>query len=276
EKGRALHIVASEVLPRELDHRSCIAIRYPAISRREFSLSPISPALSVQVAGGVYQGRRNEKEEQSRHDKHNKKDWNMGCKKTRTKKNKGVDAQLSFPKCRSSASKAVNEVQTLCAVETLLIMLSLGGNQSSLCHHCVDAIMKRLADPGNSEFDTHMAEHEAMLGNLNKQYCDILKQLEAQKLRGKELEELEKVTHGNSLLDAPIDDLNLQELEILQKSLGELKENLLKQIEKVSVHTENPPSSSANFAGVVNPSMTNPAGGCSSADVDDHDDGHGH
>ncbi|KAF9670056.1 hypothetical protein SADUNF_Sadunf13G0028800 [Salix dunnii] len=170
------------------------------------------------------------------------------------------------------ASKAVSEAQTLCVVETLLVMFPRGNRHSSPCHLCVEAVMKRLADPGNTDFDKHMAEHQATLDKLNKQYFDMLKELDAQKQRGKELDELEK-TRGKSLLDAPINDLNLHELETLRKSLEELKVNLLKQIEKVSADNKNPyTSSSANIAGVINPSVSNTAKGSSSANI--NDDGH--
>lgn len=182
-----------------------------------------------------------------------------------------------FLKCRSSASKAVSEVQTLCVVETLLTMLSRGDSHSSLCHLCVEAAMKKLADPGNTDFDKHLAEHKATLDKLNKQYFDNLKELDALKRRGKELDELEKVARSKSLFGAPINELSFHELEMLRKSLEEIKENILKQIEKISADNENPTSSSsANIAGVINPSVSSTARGSSSADVNDHDDGHGH
>lgn len=182
-----------------------------------------------------------------------------------------------FLKCRSSASKAVSEVQTLRVVETLLTMLSRGDSHSSLCHLCVEAAMKKLADPGNTDFDKHLAEHKATLDKLNKQYFDNLKELDALKRRGKELEELEKVARSKSLFGAPINELSLHQLEMLRKSLKEVKENILKQIEKISADTENPTSSSsANIAGVINPSVSSTARGSSSADVNDHDDSRGH
>lgn len=182
-----------------------------------------------------------------------------------------------FLKCRSRASKAVSEVQTLCVVETLLIMLSRGDSHSSLCHLCVEAAMKKLADPGNTDFDKHLAEHKATLDKLKKQYSDNLKELDALKRRGKELEELEKVARSESLFGAPINELSLHQLEMLRKSLKEVKENILKQIEKISADTENPTSSSsANIAGVINPSVSSTARGSSSADVNDHDDSRGH
>ncbi|KAJ6434304.1 hypothetical protein OIU84_017916 [Salix udensis] len=153
-------------------------------------------------------------------------------------------------------------------------MFPRGNRHSSLCHLCVEAIIKGLADPGNTDFDKHMAEHQATLDKLNKQYSDLLKELDAEKQRGKELEELEK-TRGKSLLDAPIDDVNLHELEIFRKSLEELKVNILKQMEKISVDNKNPStSSSSNIAAFINPSASNTVKGSSSANTNDDDDGH--
>ncbi|CAK7340902.1 unnamed protein product [Dovyalis caffra] len=193
----------------------------------------------------------------------------MVSKKSQKKMVKGVDAQLLFPKSQSSASKAACAAHSLCVVE----MLSLGGSQSSVCHLCVEGIAKWIADPENSDFNKHLAEHEATLNTLNKQYADMLEQLEAEKQRGRELEEMEKVTRGKSLLDAPIDNLNLQELEKLQQLMGEFKGKLLKQIEELSNHNKNPTSSSVNLAEAISPSVTNP-GRASSADDNCHDDGH--
>ncbi|KAJ9177435.1 hypothetical protein P3X46_012656 [Hevea brasiliensis] len=186
----------------------------------------------------------------------------MGRKKTQMKMIQGGNArQVSFSKRRSGIFKKASELCTLCTVETALVVFSPGGKAFSFGHPCFEAIMKRLADaePRNPDpdFAQHMAEHEATLSELNKQYSDALKELEAEKKRGKELKQMREA-QGMPLLDKPIEELNLDELETLKAFLEQVKGNLLKRLGELSVQTSNMSASSENSAEAIDPRVTNP------------------
>ncbi|EEF30393.1 agamous-like MADS-box protein AGL29 isoform X2 [Ricinus communis] len=177
----------------------------------------------------------------------------MGRKKTQMSLIQGESArQVSFSKRRTGIFKKASELCTLCAVEAAVVIFSPGGKAFTFGHPCFEAIMKKLADPENPDngFAEHMAEHEATLRDLNKQYSDLLEQLKAEEKRGEELKQM-------LLLDKPIDDLNLDELLTLQAFMERAKADLLKRLGARPVQNSDPSaSSSGNSTEAIDPSVT--------------------
>ncbi|XVF15362.1 hypothetical protein REPUB_Repub09cG0145700 [Reevesia pubescens] len=170
----------------------------------------------------------------------------------------GADArQVAFSKRRSGLFKKASELCTLCAVETALVVFSPNGKAFSFCPNCrrpdLDAI--RRAE----------AEKETTLHQLNKKHSDLLEKLEAEKIRGERLKQMrmESLSQGQSLVDRPVNELNLQELLTLKSQMEELKEKLRKRKQELSVK---PAASTSTSAGASN----------ASADTHDHDVGHEH
>lgn len=188
----------------------------------------------------------------------------MGHKKAQMKMSQGTDArQVSCPKRRSGLFKKASELCTLCAVETALVIFSPSGKILPPGHPAVETIIKQLALAGKPDSGlTQLAEteHEATLRALNKEYHDLLEQLEAEKKRGEKLAQLKMETQrqGKTLIDTPVDELNLTELLTLKAMLEEFQGKLIKHMKERSAK-----SSAANSAEVIDPFATDPAEGSS-------------
>lgn len=69
----------------------------------------------------------------------------------------------------------------------------------------------------------------------------MLNQLEVEKKRGEELNQMRKASQAQCWWEAPIEELNLPQLEQLKMSLEELKKSVGKQAEKILIQNSNPP-----------------------------------
>ncbi|XP_021274640.1 agamous-like MADS-box protein AGL62 [Herrania umbratica] len=189
----------------------------------------------------------------------------------------GADArQVAFSKRRSGLFKKARELCTLCAVETALVVFSPGGKAFSFGHPGVDTIMNRLPNLSKPDLEAIQcteAEYEASLRELNKEYSDITEKLNAEKLRGERLKQMrmESQSQGQSLVERPVDELNLEELLTLKSMLEEFKVKLRKRMQELSVEAA---ASTSILAGESDASLGGTTEGNSSADPHDHDVGH--
>lgn len=195
----------------------------------------------------------------------------MGRKKTQTKAIQGAEArQASFSKRRSGIFKKASELCTLCAVETALVIFSPGGKPYSFGHPSVDAVMNRFGLPGNPAADTIReaeANQERVIRELNKNYSDLVDQLDAEKKRGKKLEQLMKENSGcSNWFCTPSDELSHNELKVRQSAMENLHGDLMKEMKRRVAQTS-ASSAAVNSAGATDPPGPDPTGGNSSFDL---------
>ncbi|OAY35657.1 hypothetical protein MANES_12G119300v8 [Manihot esculenta] len=182
------------------------------------------------------------------------------------KKSQGGNRKASFSKCRPGTFKKANELCSLCAFETALVVLSPDGKSFPFDHPCYEAIRKKLANPGdpNREFAQHLAEHEATICELQKQYAVSLQELDAAQKRGEKLKRMREAlgkTAINPLWERPIDELSLEELTTLKTLMEQVKGKLVQRLGKLTIQAPNAfASSSRSSAEAIDPNITIPNG----------------
>ncbi|PON86819.1 MADS-box transcription factor [Trema orientale] len=153
--------------------------------------------------------------------------------------------QVTFSKRRSGLFKKASELCTLCGVEIAIIAFSPAEKPFAFGHTEFGSIVKRfltnqnhyssLASSSSGNTSTtnnngqlrqnsdHVVVHE-----LNAQLSRLLSELEAEKKKGRELDEMRKAGQRMWWWESAIDELmSLDELKQLKASLEELKNNVL-------------------------------------------------
>ncbi|XP_010277267.1 PREDICTED: agamous-like MADS-box protein AGL61 [Nelumbo nucifera] len=169
--------------------------------------------------------------------------------------------QVTFSKRRNGLFKKASELCILCGAEVAIVVFSPAGKAFSFGHSCVESVIDRFLtlEPVQPDDGTPAlvdARHSAHVRELNRQYTQVLNQLEAQKKRGEALQKSKKVNQGQVWWEAPIDDLNLHELEQLRVSMEELKKNVSKRVNELSVEASS--QATATFLAVNSVRMVNP------------------
>ncbi|OVA10078.1 hypothetical protein BVC80_1755g32 [Macleaya cordata] len=102
---------------------------------------------------------------------------------------------------------------------------------------------------------------------MNKQYIELLNQLEVEKKKEERLQELKmrKTTTGGGVgacefwWEASIDDLNVNELEVLKMSMEELKKNVNKRVDELLIKSTSRSSffvENSSSTGIIDPSSS--------------------
>lgn len=176
----------------------------------------------------------------------------MGRKKTQMKMNQGNDARQVVPPIRRSGLfKKFSEVTTLCALETTFFIFFPAGKAISFAHPGDEPVITNLARTGNPDpgsYQRTLADHEATVQALNKEYHDLLEQLEAEKKRGKILQKrkmMNQQSYCRHLWETPVDELNLEELLTLNAMIEDLQEKLQKHLAERSAQTYAPTEGSS-------------------------------
>ncbi|PIA64173.1 hypothetical protein AQUCO_00201450v1 [Aquilegia coerulea] len=125
---------------------------------------------------------------------------------------------VTFSKRRTGLFKKASELCILCGADIAIIVSSPSQKIYTFGHPSVDSVVDRFLN----QDDHHMSAlgHDQQQQQI--QYIEILGQLEAEKKRGEIIEQLKP-----SGWDAPIDSLQLQELQQMKQALVELKKKVL-------------------------------------------------
>lgn len=184
----------------------------------------------------------------------------MGRKKTQMKMSQGNGArQVAPPFRRPGLFKMASEVTTLCALETTLVIFSPAGKAFSFAHPgvgsfghpVVELVITNLARTGNSgsgSCQRTLADQEATLQALEKEYHDLLEQLEAEKKRGEILQKrkmMNQKSYCRQLWETPVEELNLEELLTLKAIIEDVEVKLQKHMAERLAQTYAPTEGSS-------------------------------
>ncbi|KAL3638511.1 hypothetical protein CASFOL_017882 [Castilleja foliolosa] len=151
----------------------------------------------------------------------------QGRKKIEIKKIENLsNRQVTFSKRRVGLFKKASELCILSGAEIAIIVHSLGKRVFSFGHPTVDAVVDRFLSGGDA------SGAHTPVGNtrdLNRQFSDACKELEAEKKRRDMIEEA-KIAEGYSVescwWDEVVDGMGLDELEQYGAALEELMKNV--------------------------------------------------
>ncbi|XVF40169.1 hypothetical protein PTKIN_Ptkin01aG0090000 [Pterospermum kingtungense] len=168
------------------------------------------------------------------------------CKKTKgrqkieMKKIENEDDRLiTFSKRRSGIYKKASELSTLCGAEVGFIVFSPSGKPFSFGHPSIESIANRFLNktppPNDNTHPLVEAHRQLRINQLSHQLNEVLNQLDAEKHKGKVLDQLTKGKETHGWWNAPIDQLNQKELQDQYSSFEELRNNLYSKMREKSV-----------------------------------------
>ncbi|EEF42688.1 mads box protein, putative [Ricinus communis] len=144
------------------------------------------------------------------------------------------DRLITFSKRRSGIYKKASELITLCGAEVGILVFSPAGKPFSFGHPSLESIANRFlgknVPPSDNTHPLVEAHRKMRINELNKQYNELLNRLESEKERGSMLKKTIRGKGCNNWWEAPIDDLNMQELEQIYAMFEELHSTLCKKM----------------------------------------------
>ncbi|PHT65086.1 Agamous-like MADS-box protein AGL62 [Capsicum annuum] len=174
-----------------------------------------------------------------------KKPSSMGRQKIKIAKIKVKNhLQVTFSKRRSGLFKKASELCTLCGVEIAIIVFSPARKVFSFGHPNVESLIDRFLSRNNTNnnpiannsLQLVEAHRNANVCGLNLQLTQILGEVEIEKKRGESLDQMRKTSQSQCWWEAPISQLDLQELEQLKDSMEALKKYETNQASKFMVN----------------------------------------
>lgn len=163
--------------------------------------------------------------------------------------------QVTFSKRRSGLFKKASELCTLCGVEIAIVVFSPAGKVFSFGHPKVESVIDRFLarNPNLNTTSLHLVEAHriASIPELNVQLTYMLNELEVEKKRSETLDEMRKTSQSQFWWEAPIEDLNLHELQQLKDSMEELNKSVSLHANKILAENSN---SMSSFLGVASSS----------------------
>ncbi|GMI79536.1 AGAMOUS-like 62 [Hibiscus trionum] len=149
------------------------------------------------------------------------------------------DKLITFSKRRSGIYKKISEITTLCGTDILFICFSPAGKLYSFGHPSVESVANRFLNNNilPSDDNTHLlveAYRKEKINEIIRYYNEVIGKLDATKGKQKILAQQASGSETNLWWEAPIEQLNLQELEELEsrytKHLNELYNTRSKKI----------------------------------------------
>ncbi|PIN07842.1 MADS box transcription factor [Handroanthus impetiginosus] len=161
--------------------------------------------------------------------------------------------QVTFSKRRSGLFKKASELCTLCGVEIAIFVFSPAGKVFSFGHPNVDSIIdmyltRNPAPNSNDPFNLVKAQRNVTVKELNLQLGQIMNEIELERKRDENLDNLRKTNERQCWWEGPVEKLGLGELEQLRDAMEELKKNVAQQVNKLM---NTPPAIFAANGGAV-------------------------
>ncbi|PON55162.1 MADS-box transcription factor [Parasponia andersonii] len=153
--------------------------------------------------------------------------------------------QVTFSKRRSGLFKKASELCTLCGAEMAIIVFSPGRKVFSFGHPNVESVIDRFMNR-NQPVPTSMntgtmqlieAHRSANVRELNQQLMQVLGQLDLEKKRADELKKARKASQAQCWWEAPLETLDLKQLEQLKTAMEELKKTVTQQADRLLIQT---------------------------------------
>ncbi|XP_030550072.1 agamous-like MADS-box protein AGL62 [Rhodamnia argentea] len=145
---------------------------------------------------------------------------------------------ITFSKRRSGIYKKASELVTLCGSEVGVTIFSPTGKPYSFAHPSIDLIGNRFLNqnhPQNDGVDTVVESYRRLrINELNQQQDELVDQVKSDKAREKMLKRVTEGRDGQGWWEAPIEELNLEELKQLKSQMLELQRNLWSSINQMS------------------------------------------
>ncbi|XP_022714572.1 MADS-box transcription factor 18-like [Durio zibethinus] len=185
-----------------------------------------------------------------------------GRRKIEMKMIENEDERLvTFSKRRSGIYKKASELATLCGAEVGFIVFSPAGKPHSFGHPSIESVANRFLNENTSPNDnTHPlveVHHKLRINQLRQLLNELLSQLDAEKQKAKELDQLAKRKETQGWWGAPIDPLNQQELQELYASFEEIRNILYSIITEKSAGATSSLLAPTDPAQLTNPFTTN-------------------
>ncbi|KAJ9135893.1 hypothetical protein P3X46_033018 [Hevea brasiliensis] len=152
------------------------------------------------------------------------------------------DRLIAFSKRRSGIYKKASELVTLCGAEVGVLVFSPAGKPFSFGQPSIESMANRFLEnppPKDNTYPLVEAHRKMRIDELNQQYSEMLSQLEAEKERGNMLKQMmirgkgrrqQQQQQQSYWWEAPVDELNFQELHQMNFVLEELHSNLCRKI----------------------------------------------
>ncbi|KAK4284441.1 hypothetical protein QN277_001273 [Acacia crassicarpa] len=152
--------------------------------------------------------------------------------------------QVTFSKRRSGLFKKASELCTLCGVEIAIIVFSPANKAFSFGHPEVESIIDRyIRRNPTSESGIHHplveAHRNANVRELNMQLTQLLGQVEMERKRGEELDQVRKARQRQFWWENPIEELGFNELQQVLVSMEELKKEIGKMASEMMMMEHN-------------------------------------
>ncbi|KAH6793503.1 hypothetical protein C2S52_003980 [Perilla frutescens var. hirtella] len=175
-----------------------------------------------------------------------------------------TNLQVTFSKRRAGIFKKASELNTLCGAESAIVAFSPGNKPHSFGHPNVETVANRFLNAGNTDENQLandadqliMAHGEAAMHQRNHELIAIEAQLEREKLRKKELDELAKANQGSSATPK-LDQLDYEQLDQVKKSVVSFKREFEEKVKNSNINA----AGNSSWGNVVgNSSWDNAAG----------------
>ncbi|XP_027171116.1 agamous-like MADS-box protein AGL62 [Coffea eugenioides] len=155
--------------------------------------------------------------------------------------------QVTFSKRRNGLFKKASELCTLTEAEIALVVFSPGQKAYSFGHlsfeSVVDKYLGRNPTPSiHGSIDRYaVANYQEDISELNNKLTALEKLLEAEKRRGEVFDQMAKEAQQKYWWRVPIKELNLEELQKLEKALQGLKKKIENELHKSPIEAINIP-----------------------------------